>query len=80
MCASKCWAHHTTVHVEKNTIKLRPWIRRLYLKMTAELRSQCSSEGVTVIKVDPVTKKKTVSVPQLSKEFLACAAIYLCLT
>ena len=46
---------------------LRPWIPRLYLKMTAGLRSKLSSEGVTIKKKDPITGKVTVSAAQCPK-------------
>ena len=45
---------------------LRPWVPRLYLKLSMTLRSKLklSSEGVTIKKVDPKTGKKSVSIPQ----------------
>lgn len=48
------------------TFQPRPWIPRLFLRMTAGLRNKLSSEGVTVKKVDPKTGKKTVSDTQLT--------------
>lgn len=47
------------------TFQPRPWIPRLFLRMTAGLRNKLSSEGVTVKRVDPKTGKKTVSDTQL---------------
>lgn len=38
----------------------RPWIPRLYLRMTAGLRSKLSSAGVTIKKRDPKTGKTKV--------------------
>lgn len=51
-----------------------PWIPRLFLRMTANIRKNLSSKGVTIKKIDPVTGKKTVSGgPKLkqSEEYLA---------
>lgn len=77
-CLSSHWADKgdfvliarssTVTHSHKHIVfiynMLRPWIPRLYLKMSADLRAKCSSTGVTVKKVDPKTGKKTVSLPE----------------